>query len=286
MFFSKRAKIPENAMILKLADLDDLLTVLRYWYGIEVDHWINSEASKYFSVLKVSKFPREKHLKRLFEYFKEAIEEAKRLRNSKDPIEKEDLAKTFASFLGAEVEVLEENGKKYLLVKRLAPSCRVHHSVQNWFFFTDEKPYYKCDIKLSLIFVPFGEEDKKSTVTFDIKIFDEDQITIVGFESNGKKFDDFSFLKKGLNIFREIDLRIAQKHKEGKRPEFFNPLKPDWFLFECESEEEAVILDDINITLGNESIHKGKKVEFKMEEVDIPGLISYLRAGLPHTIYS
>lgn len=289
MDFFKKGKLPDESFTLDPLALDDLLTVLRYWYGIEVDHWINSEASKYTTIMRISRFPGRKHLNKLHRYFEEAVREAEKLQGSRDPLDKEDFDGTFGDFLGVEVNLIEAvRGKRkndVLDVRRLVPACRVHYPVRNWFFFTDERPYYKCDIHLMLAFEPFGGEGGKNAVTLSLKVVDEDLLAVTGFESRWKKFKKFKFLKKGVDLLREIDERIMQKHREGKRPPYFNPAKPDWFLFRCESEEEAVILNGLNHTLGHESFQEGDLVEFKMEEVDFPGLISYLRVGLPQHIF-
>jgi len=290
IFWKKEEKLPENHIPLTLEELDNLLTVLRYWYGIEVDHWINSEASRYNTIMKMTNFMKKKDCRRLFDYFDEAKKEAGKMRGSEDPIDQSDFDGTFGDFLGINVSIIEgqveENKAGILEVKRLTGSCKLHYPVKNWFFFTDEKQYYCCKIFLTLSFQSFGERGGWNDATLKLRVIGEDQLAIVGFYSTHKNYDNyFQFLKDGIDILDEVDKRIAKKYATGERPPRFSPRKPDWYLFTCDSEEEAIILNGVNNTLQIESHQKGDKVEFKMEEFDIPGLISYIRAGLPYFIF-
>ncbi|MCD4782415.1 MAG: hypothetical protein K8T10_01155 [Candidatus Eremiobacteraeota bacterium] len=291
VFWKKEEKLPESWVPITLAELDNILTVLRYWYGVEVDHWINSEASRYRTIMRITNFGKKKDCERLFDYFDEAQIEASNLNESTDPLDQSEFDGIFGDFLGVEPTILDGHEKEdragVLEVTKLVSSCKVHYPVKNWFFFTDEKRYYRCEISITLSFQSFGEEAGWNDATIKLRILGEDRLAIVGFHSTHKDFDnDFHFLKDGINVLDEIDMRIAKKYLTGKRPEKSSPRKPDWFLFACDSEEEAIILNGINNTLEIESCQKGKKVEFKMDEFDIPGLISYVRTGLPHFIFS
>jgi hypothetical protein len=290
-FWKKEKKEPpENSIPINVEQLDNILTILRYWYGVEVDHWINSEASRYSLVMKISNFRKKGDLRRLHDYFAEAVSEAKKLRESDDPLEQMDYVGTFGDFINAQVSIIEgikgSDKSDILDIRKMIPACKVHYPVNNWFFFTDEKQYHQCEVRMSIVFEPFGEGGGKNTATIKMRIAGEDRLDIIGFESTHKQFgSDFAFLRQGLDVLEEIDNRIAEKYRLGKRPERFSPRTPDWFVFECLSEDEALIFQGINETLGIESRLYDTKVEFKMEEFDIPGLISYLRAGLPHYIF-
>lgn len=289
-FGAKQEPIPDHHKPISLTQLDNLLTVLRYWYGVEVDNWINSEASRYTVIMRIDHFKSSKDLKRLHDYFKEAVKEAESMQGSQDPIDFLDFQGTYADFIGVEVNAIKSlkgaKGGDILDIRRLIPACKIHYPVKNWFFFTDEKRYYPCQIKLTLSFEPFGEGGGKNSATIKLRILEDNVLAVTGFESAYRNFDqNFNFLFRGLDTLEEIDNRIAEKYSTGKRDIKASPRSIDWFLFECMSESEAIVLNGINQTLGIESYQKDKLVEFKMEEFDIPGLISYVRAGLPQYIF-
>ncbi|MCE1245903.1 MAG: hypothetical protein LWY06_04600 [Firmicutes bacterium] len=292
LFWKKPKQEPrEDSLTVTIEQLDNILTLLRYWYGVEADHWINSEASRYTLVMSISGFRKKGDMRRLHDYFAEAVSEAKKLKESDDPIEQLDYIGTYGDFLHAQVNVTEApkgTGKSDILeIRKMVTSCRVHYPINNWFFYTDEKQYHQCDVKVGLIFEAFGEGGQKNGVMLTTKIIGEHYLELMEMESTHKKFgSDIKFLKEGLDVLEEIDNRIAEKYRLGKRPERYSPRTSDWFVFECASEDEALIFQGVNETLGIESFMAGKKVEFKMEEFDIPGLISYLRVGLPHYIFT
>lgn len=289
LFWMKKKPIPDNHIPVTPVELDNILAIIRYWYGIEVDHWINSEASKYRVMLRISDFASQKDFQRLSQYFSESVNEAKRLNKSSDTAEREDFDGTFADFLGVTVEEKQgDDGKEKLLeVSRLVSACRIHYPVKNWFFFTDERQYDRCDIDLFLVFKNFGETEKEHIVRLKLRILEDDKLAVVGFEANNRVFDkDFSFLTYGLKVLNEIDQRILDKYREGKRDEWASLEGENWFFYECESDEEARILHGVNETLDIGSRLNGKFVEFKMQEHDIPGLLSYVKAGLPHQVFS
>lgn len=285
----KKKPIPDNHFPVSPVELDNILTIIRYWYGIEVDHWINSEAGKYRVMMRISDFGSQKDFQRLSQYFKESVIEADRLKKSGDSEEREDFDGTFADFLGVKVEERQDESEKdnVLEVSRLVSACRIHYPVKNWFFFTDERQFDRCDIDVILLFKTFGETEKENTVRLKLRILGDDKLAIIGFEANNRVFDnDFSFLSYGLKVLNEIDQRILDKYREGKRDEWSSLQGDNWFYYECANEEEAGILHGVNETLDIMSRLNGKFVEFKMQEHDIPGLLSYVKAGLPHQIFS
>ena len=289
LFWMKKKPVPENHIPITPVELDDILTIMRYWYGIEVDNWINSEASKYEVILQISDFGSSRDMERLHQYYIEAINQAKQLKGSSDPHEKEDFDGTFGDFLGVEVKKISGKNEKdsAVVVNRVIPACRIHYPVKNWFFFTDEKQYNRCDIDFYMKFRPFGEKGEERYIRFELRVLEEDKLAITRFEANKRVMDkNFDFLTFGLKVLNEIDERILEKYRDGKRADWSSLEKENWFFFECLSEEEAKILNGVNESLEIESYQKGKIVEFKMQEHDIPGLISYVRAGLPHQVFA
>lgn len=288
-FLKNKEPLPEHHIPINLDQLDNILTVLRYWYGIEVDRWLNSEASRYTVIMKINNFRKSGDLKRLQEYFLAAVEEARKLEGSKDPLDMMDFHGTFSDFLGVEVNRLEgisgTRGKDTLDVRRLIPACRVHYPLKNWFFFTDEKRYYNCNIRITLAFEPFGTEGSENSATLKLKPLGEEALAITGFETVVKNFDhNFGFLMDGVKALEGFDRQLSEQHKSDSRP-VLSPLESGWFTLKCRDENEAMILNGVNRNLDIPSHFNGSMVKFKVEEIDIPGLVSYVRAGISHYIF-
>lgn len=280
--WGRKKSVPENSVHLGTEALDDLAALMRLWYGIEVDHWIGSEASNYSVVLQVDDLPDTVRASELKQFFVEELQA--------------DIAKSTTGDSECKpkagrlcVEYIENAGsckcRDVVELKQTAASCSEHVPIQPWLAFTEDRAYGNCDVYLVVRFRSFGEEEIKNALKFKLYIVEPYHLALVGFENMQRKFDDFSFIEEGLLLFRKIETMIKEKHEEGDLKMYFSYLPDNRYLIPCVNEEEAMILDGINKTLGLESYYNKNFVKFQMEEMEIAGLLSYLRWGLPNNIF-
>ncbi|MFP4497395.1 MAG: hypothetical protein ACLFQV_04220 [Vulcanimicrobiota bacterium] len=282
MFWKQQNK-KENMMEVSLHTLDDLTNLLKYWYCIEVDRWIDSEASKYKIKMLISGRKRNE-LDKLHTYYKQKV-----LQLEQTTSKREILNTSLQDYRNIEINLekykTQGNYEYFLSLERQLESCRQNQSIIGWFEPLLDANNLSSSIQLIMDFKSFGPHGPKNTLIFDLVILGENLVGVTGFKSTKRVFEKSNFLIDGLKVLKEFDERILEKHKEGKRNLSFNPTRPDWFVYECESEEEAIILNGLNQTLGNETYLKGEQVEFKTEEINIPGIFSYLKVGLPQEIF-
>jgi hypothetical protein len=283
IWWKPKNKIPENEIVIDHDDLDKLLVILRCWYGIEVDSWINSEASRYANVLRITNFSGRSEAIRLHLLFHKAIRKTKPGQPGGKPSDVLDFKRAVAGFVK---NVVKGRSQELLEIRRKAPSCKEHYPLAKWLFFLDESAYRNCRFEVILEFEPFGSKSIWNVLTLELRSAGSGNLLLKGFHTLKKRFEDLDFLVNGLEIFKQLKKQAADEDEDIKFRETYSRLDAGWFKFTCKNEDEAMVLDGLNKTLGLNSSCYGTFVKFQAEENDIPALISYLRAGLPHNIFT
>jgi hypothetical protein len=273
----------QNDIIIDPDDLDKLLIIFRCWYGIEVDNWINSEASRYTNVLRITNFPDRKEAVRLHLAFHKNIRKAKSGAKSAETPGNSDFEKAIAGFVK---NVVQGRSQEVLEIRRKAPSCREHYPLGKWLFFLDDNAYRKCKLEVILEFEPFGSQSVWNVLTLELRSAGGGRLGLAGFHTLKKRFQDLDFLIDGLLIFKQLEKQAAGQDEEISRWETYSRLDSGWFKYSCKNEDEAMVLDGLNKTLGLDSKCHGTFVKFQADEKDIPALVSYLRTGLPQNIFT
>jgi hypothetical protein len=273
----------KNEIVIDTDDLDKLLVILRCWYGIEVDNWINSEASRYANVLRITNFPDRREAVRLHQSFHKTIRKAKSGGISAASQDDSDFDRAIAGFVK---NVVKGRSQELLEIRRKAPSCREHYPLGKWLFFIDEGACRKCKIEVILEFEPFGSKSIWNVLTLELQNAGGGRLYLLGFHTLKKRFEGLDFLIDGLEIFKKLDKQAEGKDEEIPPWETYSRLDNGWFKYSCENEEEAMLLNGLNRTLGLNSDCYGTFVKFQAEEKNIPVLISYLRTGLHQNIYT
>jgi hypothetical protein len=266
---------PEEIQV-DFTQIDEILAMLRYWHGIEVDNWIDSEACKYILSVKVTGFLTKKLSLHLHKYFEKIADEYD------SGLETTDLSDVRILF---REDSRGNPGKDVLELSRVIESCRINCPVKDWLQFLTLPAYADCRIIISISFIPFGDENRKNEVILYLRVVNSEKLVITSFESSKGKFDYFGFLKHGMHIYRDIARRIEKKREDGTLVSFMNPDNPSFFRFPCDDEEEAFILNGLNTTIGIESSVNANTVEFKLSSELIPALLSYFWMGLPQSIF-
>lgn len=272
------AGIPPGSIHLGTRALDDLLALLRAWYGIEADHWIDSEASSYRVILRICGFGSKAQARKLADEFEST---QSRFGPIKEPPSGE--VTPLSVQLTDGVEKPEKNG--VLVIMQGGATCRAGFSIQNWFYFTEMWQYENCLMDLSVHFRSFGGGQVKNRIRMTLKPVEPYHLAITSFGNENRMFVDYTFLRDGIEIFREVARMIEEKQLMGDVKKYFTLLPQDWILYPCSSEEDALLLSGICKNLGIECYFVEKFLKLRISQNLLPGLISYFISGLPQPVF-
>ncbi len=276
--------IPPGAVHLGPSAVEDLVAMLTYWYGIEADRWINSEASSYQVTMRVYNFFDEWARSDFAREFPRGIEEYRREMNIQ-PLDGEERDFT-RTHLEERTHSPGGDSSGSAGISRRAFTCRVHMPLAHWLYFTGNNRWQDCIIDFLVEYRSFGNREPENRIRVDFMMADPYNLAITGFANNNNRFVDYWFLQEGLLVFREIEEMIREKHREGDLKKYFTYLPDNWIMYPCETPEDAMILEGICQGLKLPARSQENFVKFQLDSVDLPGLISYFRWGLPQGIFN
>ena len=227
--------IPPGAVHLGPGAVEDLITMLAYWYGIEVDRWINSEASSYQVNMRVYNFADTWARSDFAREFPEGIEKYRK-DNEIGLLDGEERDFTLTH--------LEERKKSpggdsngSVAVNRKAFTCRVHMPVAHWLYFTGSSRWQDLIVDFLVNFRSFGSREPENKLRVDFMTADPYNLAITGFANNNRRFVDYRFIQEGLLVFREIEQMLLEKNREGDLKKYFTYLPDNWIMYPCKTPE-------------------------------------------------
>lgn len=277
------AGIPPGSIHLGTPALNDLLALLRGWYGIEADRWIDSEASGYRVVLRIKNFSSGELAEKLADRFRETVAAFNEKTEESIQSEQSRAISDLSAELRPGTEKDETNG--VLIVMRGGTAVKDSFSIQNWFYFTEMWQYENCRMDLTLQFRPLGEDIVTNRIRMTLKAVEPYHLAITSFGNNNRMFVDYSFLEEAVEIYRAVSLMIREKEEMGDFRKYFTLLPQGWILYPCSSDEDALLLSGLCKNLGLECYFADNFLKLKIDRHLLPGLISYFISGLPRLIF-